>query len=244
MQLEFLLGGRFQQQPVGHFLDLGSRRIGLRFVRHPRARRYVLRLCGGAARVTIPRGGSLAHARDFAQKNVPWIERQLLRQAPVAQAPRAWAAGTEIMFRGERTVLKEETQDQARFVCFATETVKIRAADVDFRSAVERHLWKLAIRELYERVVHFATLHRLEVRRVSVRNQRSRWGSCSRRRTISLNWRLVQTPDFVRDYIILHELAHLKEMNHSRRYWAEVARLCPDFKTAAAWLKRHSDLLR
>jgi len=77
---------------------------------------------------------------------------------------------------------------------------------------------------------------------VSVRNQRSRWGSCSRHGTISLNWRLVQTPTFVRDYIILHELAHLKEMNHSKRFWREVARLCPDFGRAERWLKEHPDL--
>jgi predicted metal-dependent hydrolase len=78
---------------------------------------------------------------------------------------------------------------------------------------------------------------------VTVRNQRSRWGSCSRRGTISLNWRLVQTPLFVRDYLVLHELAHLKEMNHSRRFWSEVARLCPDFPEAERWLKQHSRLL-
>ena len=63
------------------------------------------------------------------------------------------------------------------------------------------------------------------------------------RGTISLNWRLVQTPAFVRDYIALHELAHLKEMNHSRRFWREVARLCPEFKQAEQWLKEHSSLL-
>jgi predicted metal-dependent hydrolase len=59
-----------------------------------------------------------------------------------------------------------------------------------------------------------------------------------------LNWRLIQTPDFVRDYIILHELAHVKHMNHSARFWEEVARLCPQTKQAEAWLKRNSDLLR
>ena len=85
-----------------------------------------------------------------------------------------------------------------------------------------------------------ARLCGISVRRVSVRNQRSRWGSCSRRGTISLNWRLIQTPVFVRDYVILHELAHLRQMNHSARFWREVARLCPDFQIAEAWLKRHS----
>ena len=84
----------------------------------------------------------------------------------------------------------------------------------------------------------------IRVQRVTVRNQRSRWGSCSRRGTISLNWRLVQTPEFVRDYIVLHELAHLREMNHSPRFWREVARLCPNFAEAEKWLKANAALLR
>jgi predicted metal-dependent hydrolase len=78
------------------------------------------------------------------------------------------------------------------------------------------------------------------MRRVIVRNQKSRWGSCSVRGTISLNWRLIQVPDFVRDYIILHELAHLRHLNHSARFWAEVKRVCPDYLAAEVWLKKNS----
>jgi predicted metal-dependent hydrolase len=101
----------------------------------------------------------------------------------------------------------------------------------------------LAARELPARVLELAAPHHLPVQRVTVRNQRSRWGSCSRRGTISLNWRLVQTPLFVRDYLVLHELAHLREMNHSSRFWSEVERICPDFPEAERWLKQHSGLL-
>jgi hypothetical protein len=102
----------------------------------------------------------------------------------------------------------------------------------------------LAKRELPVRVFELAALHELPAKRVSVRNQRSRWGSCSRHGTTSLNWRLVQAPVFVRDYIILHELAHLKQMNHSRRFWREVTRLCPEFTLAERWLKKNSGLLQ
>jgi len=77
-----------------------------------------------------------------------------------------------------------------------------------------------------------------------VRNQRSRWGSCSHRGSISLNWRLIQAPPFVRDYILLHELMHLREMNHSPRFWSEVESVCPYYQVAERWLKAHSRLLR
>jgi Protein of unknown function DUF45 len=88
----------------------------------------------------------------------------------------------------------------------------------DLRPAIERHLWRLAAKELLPRVLEYAALHQLPVRRITVRNQRSRWGSASRRGTISLNWRLIQTPAFVRDYLVLHELMHLRHMNHSARF--------------------------
>jgi predicted metal-dependent hydrolase len=127
---------------------------------------------------------------------------------------------------------------------FGTETIKVKEPDADLRRVIERHLWKLAAKELPPRVLEYAAIHQLAIRRVTVRNQKSRWGSCSRRRTISLNWRLIQAPQFVRDYLILHELMHLRQMNHSARFWREVECVCPDYKVAESWLKQHSTLLR
>ena len=89
-----------------------------------------------------------------------------------------------------------------------------------------------------------ASLHQVTLSRVAVRNQRSRWGSCSAKKTVSLNWRLIQTPPFVLDYIILHELMHLREMNHSRRFWTQVEKVCPDYLQAEKWLNHHSGMLR
>jgi predicted metal-dependent hydrolase len=157
--------------------------------------------------------------------------------------PQTWLAGTEILFRGERVRLEAGANGESGIVRFGGEAVPVADATADLRPAIERHLRKLATRELPPRVLELAALHSLPVRRVTVRNQRSRWGSCSRHGTISLNWRLVQAPGFVSDYLVLHELAHLKEMNHSRRFWGEVARLCPDYREAERWLKQNSSLL-
>jgi predicted metal-dependent hydrolase len=139
--------------------------------------------------------------------------------------------------------LEMGVEEGSGLIRFGPEVVRLASATGDLRPAIERHLRQLAAQELPPRVLELAALHQLPVRRVTVRNQRSRWGSCSRRGTISLNWRLVQVPPSVRDYLVLHELAHLKEMNHSRRFWNEVARLCPDFREAERWLKQHSSLL-
>jgi len=241
VQFEFLFAPGRPRQAEEAWLLIGARPVRLRMVRHRRARRYVLRLCpDGAARVTIPRGGSASEAKWFAHNNMGWLERQLLRQASQPIRPKTWPAGTEILFRGERMLLQA---GEGGLVQFGSEVVRLADASGDLRPVVERHLWRLAGKEFPARVFELATLHQLPVRRVTVRNQRSRWGSCSRRGTISLNWRLIQAPQFVRDYLVLHELAHLKEMNHSRRFWREVARLCPDFAQAERWLKEHASLL-
>jgi len=244
VQLEWLFGPKPPAPADEYRLVVGTRRMRLCFVRNRRARRYILRLRpDGAARVTVPRGGSLAEARRFAERNSAWLERQLLRQALQPARPAAWSLGTEICFRGERVRLEPGENGQIGLIRFGSEAVTVTGAFDDLRPAIERHLRKLAAAELPARVFELAAAHQLPVRRVTVRNQRSRWGSCSRRGTISLNWRLVQTPLWVRDYLILHELGHLKEMNHSHRFWHEVERLCPAFRDAERWLKQHSSLL-
>jgi len=231
--------------PTEPWLVAGARRVPLRLVRNRRARRYILRLSpDGSARVTLPRGGSVAEAMRFARHNAAWIEKELLRRAARPAKPRAWLLGTEILFRGQLVRLEPGANGCRGLVCFGQESLAMPDATGDLRPAVEGRLRALAAQELPARALELAAFHRFPAPRVSVRNQRSRWGSCSRRGSLSLNWRLVQAPAFVRDYLILHELAHLREMNHSSRFWNEVARLCPEFANARLWLKEHSELLR
>ena len=223
-------------------LLFGSRRIPLLLVSHPRARRYLLRLRpDGVARVTIPRGGSQTEARRFAERNRAWLETQFQKLQAQPRHPVSWQPGSEIWFRGEQIRLEQIDSGQIRF---GGETLNLIEPAVDLRPVVEKHLRRMAAYELPPRVLEFAARHGLSVQRVTVRNQKSRWGSCSRRGAISLNWRLIQTPDMVRDYIILHELAHRRQMNHSEKFWQEVERLCPNYQEAERWLKEHRELLR
>lgn len=224
-------------------LTVGTRQVPLLLVRNRRARRYVLRLRpDGTARVTVPRGGSDAEARRFAMRNRHWIERQLGKIQERPQHPQPWTIGTAILFRGETVSIETGTNGEPDAIRFGGEVLKNPGQDL--RSEIERRLWELAIKEFPPVAREFAARHGLSVRRISVRNQRSRWGSCSRKGTISLNWRLIQAPVFVRDYLIFHELAHLREMNHSPRFWREVEGFCPDYRSAEQWLRQHGALLR
>lgn len=244
VQCEFIFKP-FKQLSADHFLSVKGQQIPMLLARNQRARRYILRLRqDGSARVTIPRGGSIAEAQRFAERNTKWLEGQLQRLAARPSRPKEWTIGTEILFRGETVKLEAGMNGESGTIRFGSEAIRVAEPTGDLRRAVVGHLWKLAARELPPRVLEFAAMHQLQVNRVKVRNQQSRWGSCSRRGTISLNWRLIQSPAFVQDYIILHELCHLRHMNHSRRFWCEVERVCPDLQTAERWLKQHSSLLR
>jgi predicted metal-dependent hydrolase len=183
-----------QRPTAGPRTALGA----VRYVRHRRARRYVLRVEGdGGLRVTIPRGGSRREAEAFAMRHLDWIGRQRAR-----------------LPRGDRP---------------SPDAAALRAR---------------ARRELPPRLLALAARHGLTVTRVSIRNQRTRWGSCGRDGHISLNWRLVLMPDDVRDYVLLHELMHLRRMDHSPAYWALVAEVCPGYREARQWLRGHGRSLR
>jgi hypothetical protein len=244
VQFDFFLNSK-RRSSTEEFLAIGDRQIPMVLVRNPRARRYVLRLRpDGAARVTVPRGGSASEGRRFAERNAAWLEQQIRRSAERPSGPAKWLSGTEFYFRGSLVKIQAGTNGESGVVRFASEQVKVPDSAVDLRPAIERHLWRLAAQEFPPRVSEYAATHRLSVGRITIRNQKSRWGSCSRRGTISLNWRLIQTPEFVRDYIILHELMHLRQMNHSARFWREVESVCPDYESAEIWLKQHPILLR
>jgi len=169
-----------------------------RFIRHRRARRYILRvLDDGSLRVTLPRWGSKREALQFVEASQAWIADQRARRQDRPGRP---------------------------------------SHDV---AAVRRR----AHAELPAQLIQLAAVHGIDVGRVSIRNQRSRWGSCSRRGSISLNWRLVLVPDFVREYVMLHELMHRRELNHSPRFWRLVASVCPRLVEARTWLRTEGQAL-
>jgi len=112
-------------------------------------------------------------------------------------------------------------------------------------SVAERVAWRTkAEADLPARLLALAARHDLQVARISVRNQRTRWGSCGRNGHITLNWRLILMPDWVADYVIVHELMHLRRLDHSPAYWSLVAAACPLFRDARRWLRDNAERLR
>jgi predicted metal-dependent hydrolase len=208
-------------------------------VRHPRARRYVLSIdARGVARVTMPRWGRRAEARAFAEAHVAWIERERARQLQRPAVPRRIAPGDLVLLRGIRCPLSMVAREAIAHVALGELSNDVPApADLD--PVVRSMLRELAARELPQRLRAHAAHHGLTVTHVTIRDQHTRWGSCSPGGRISLNWRLVQMPDAVCDYVLVHELMHLRVPNHSRRFWREVRAACPEYERARDWLRRH-----
>ncbi len=214
------------------------------FQRSPRARNYRLTLRrDGTAVATIPARGSEREARHFVDRHRDWLQRARERQRRRPAAADVWTVGTRILWRGELTEVRVASVVERAQVCLAADVFRVPALEGDLRPTLEAHFVRRARVELPARAWELAALTGSDVKHVVVRNQRSRWGSCSANGTISLNWRLVQTPDFVRDYIVYHELMHLREMNHSARFWTRVAEVCPGWQDAEHWIKRNGALV-
>jgi predicted metal-dependent hydrolase len=213
------------------------------FVRMPRARRYILRVRpDGRLRLTVPRGGSRAEGLRFIEKQRAWIEQERRRLAS-SESSRPWTTGTPILLRGRQETIVVTPSGGTATVTYGDRTIRIPCGVPDVRPFVEQDLRELAREALVARLGEMATVHQFVVGRVSIRDQRSRWGSCSPNGSIALNFRLVQMPPAVCDYILLHELVHLRQQNHSRRFWRMVEAACPSFREAEHWLKTEGRLL-
>ncbi len=111
------------------------------------------------------------------------------------------------------------------------------------RAALEKRYIEAAREYFPKRVAYFLPLTGGSFQRITIRDQKTRWGSCSARGTLSFNWRLMLAPPAVLDYVVVHELCHLTHMNHSAAFWALVESVCPDYRIHRKWLKEHGQEL-
>lgn len=209
--------------------------------RDRRARRFILRMDprSAGAVVTVPPGTADREALDFAIRQAGWIRARLATAGERID----FAPGAEIPLRGIPHVIAHEAT--RRGTVRPGETVEGRPC---LRVAGDpRHLprrlrdWlkAQAKHDLAEASRRYAEAMDLKYRRVAVRDQTSRWGSCSSAGALSYSWRLILAPPDILDYVAAHEVAHLAEMNHGPRFWALVRRHCPQTERARAWLRRH-----
>jgi predicted metal-dependent hydrolase len=209
--------------------------------RHPTARRMTLRVSRTkhAVIMTVPLQCNLADAGDFLHTHLDWVRRHL----KAVPQPVLLAQGETIPFRGvpHRIVFTGERSADFLVQVDASATATPRLMVSGARESAPRRLasWltQRAAEDLDVRVRHHAARIGVRPKRIVLRDQSSRWGSCSTTRVLSFSWRLVLAPPHVLDYVAAHEVAHLSQMNHGPKFWALVAKTMPQMEEARAWLR-------
>lgn len=215
---------------------IDGRRVALKLAVNPRARRVSVRIDAvrRQAIATAPSERQLKRALKFAEERAGWIAAELARLP--AHVP--FAPGAVIPIRGVPHILERAAGrgpprlEAGRLIVPAPDPAL-------FPARVKRFLYALAKSELSARVAAHAATLKVRARRVTVKDTSSRWGSCSEDGSIAFSWRAILAPAWVLDYLAAHETAHLREMNHSRRFWALVAKCTPHMSQGRIWLREH-----
>jgi len=220
------------------WLERNGTRLFVHLIRVRAARRYVLRVRpDGALRVTIPRAGTRADALRFVERHLAWALRERTRILAERQTPTVWTAGSPVLLNGDLVPIVTLTEGEDVVARIGEIVARAPLGTVDLRPALERALRDAARRDLPRQLLSLASSLGVTISGVTIRNQRSRWGSCSPTGRIALNFRLVQMPPSVREYILVHELMHRRQPNHSRRFWSLVQSVCPSFRESERWLR-------
>jgi predicted metal-dependent hydrolase len=230
-------------------LEIGERTVEVNLRANPRARRYIVKVdpTTGEVSVTAPSARSLSDALDFAKKERDWIA-EMLANVPT---PVGIGFGSPILYRGVQHILLPaepedgKTRRGAVWVddTAAHSTIRVTGQPAHVPRRVRDWLKAEARRHIGERVVQYATQLDVQPKRVSVRDTTSRWGSCSSHNYLSFSWRLIMAPPHVLDYVVAHEVAHLRELNHGPIFWSHVEELVPHTKRSQIWLEEHGSAL-
>jgi predicted metal-dependent hydrolase len=219
-------------------LDVAGSVIIVALKRNARARRMTLRMDRkpNAAVMTLPRRVSREEALAFAERSSAWIAKQLLRQSPGMEI----SHGAQVPLRGtNHTIIATGKLRGVVARDESTLTLHVPGASAHLRRRLTDWMKAEAKLDLTRACEHYARVMAVRYTSLSVRDQKSRWGSCAASGALSFSWRLIMAPDFVLDYVAAHEIAHLREMNHGPKFWRLVLSHCNNTRAAKAWLKTH-----
>lgn len=229
---------------------IGESAIPVSVRRSIRARhmRLTVKLEGSQVILTLPRLATVNQARRFAQSKTSWIEKQWkkVQKNQSQQIKHKYEPGEKFYYLGEEVVLcicsdqihkhqKIRVRENSLIICLEG-TKKTKEMIEDFYR-------KKASEIIHDRLQYFNEHYQFIYHRVTFRNQKTRWGSCSAKGNLNFNWRLAMAPIEVIDYVVVHELCHLEQMNHSPQFWALVSQLIPTYKVRRKWLREKSHLL-
>lgn len=216
--------------------------VVIRLEVNPKARRLILRLDERAreAVAVAPTKRALGEAAKFAEERLDWLAANL---NALPQEERL-VDGATFQLRGEPCRISLDGPGRSATLTDGNPKIlSVPGAPETAGQRVLRYLRKAAKVDLSNAVSHYCATLNVDARRVSIKDTRSRWGSCTSTGNIAFSWRLIMAPPEVLEYVAAHECAHLLEMNHSPAFWAHVAKCRPDWQRERKWLHRHGRLL-
>ena len=232
-------------------IALQGHRVDYKLVRRRGRRGVGLKVDGNGMTVAVSLSTPISAVEEMIGNNANWVLKKLDEWSCRKIVPQTWQTGTALAFMGEtltlmidvetKTVKRKAVAEQLMQHLFVRGQL-VNAALIE--KAVVDWYKKQALPHFAQRAFFFAKLHSLAPPRVFLSSANSRWGSCNSRREVRFSWRLIKARPALIDYVVCHELAHLRHMNHSQAFWMEVERMCPDHRTLKAELDLHDHKFR
>ena len=223
-------------------IELAGKPVTYTLKRSNRRRSIGLRIDDCGLTVNVPLRASEKWLHSVLQEKAPWVIDKLENWRANKPAPQQWVDGETILYRGETFTLRIvpslfDTPPQLHGA-----QVIVHVSQTGNPAAIEKiitHWYRREAQQLFtECVAHFAPLMNVAPREIKLSAARTQWGSCTARGSVRLNWQLVKMPLHLIDYIVVHELAHLVEMNHSPAFWRVVGEVCPDYAKLRGELRK------
>lgn len=229
-----------------HHLVLAEQEISYLLRRSPRRRSIGLRIDHAGLTVTVPAHLPQHRWEALLQEKSAWVLDKLEEMHARAIPEFRWQDGQLLPFLGSPLELAVEPGGPRSRPTRCDSLLRVALPDPDdtlaLRNKVLQWYRREALAFFQQRVHHHARQLEVRVSRLDLSNARTRWGSCTSQGAVRLNWRLIKAPPAVIDYVVVHELAHIIELNHSPSFWAIVASACPDFREQRAFLKNHATI--
>ena len=230
-------------------VQVGETVIPYQVRRSARAKRLRLVVRPGKVEVVVPRRVGDARVRAFVDAKRWWLyeKTEALRERSLVAVPPRFVSGAKVLFRGRFLRLRVEPaglpRPRLRFATGFQVEVPADLSEAEREAAARRLVTDWLRRRAREDARFFLRRYvgelGVEPTRLRIGNQKTLWGSCSSRGVISLNWKLMAAPRPIYEYVVVHELCHLRERNHGPRFWSLVGSLLPDYRERRGWLKKH-----
>ncbi len=232
-------------------IALQGHRVDYKLIRRRGRRGVGLKVDGNGMTVAVSLSTPISAVEEMIGNNAIWVLKKLDEWSHRRIVPQTWQTGTALSFMGETLTLMIDVETKMVRRKPAVEQLmrhlfvrgQILEAAVIEKAVVDWYK-KQALPHFAQRAFFFAKLHSLAPPRVFLSSANSRWGSCNSRREVRFSWRLIKARPALIDYVVCHELAHLRHMNHSQAFWLEVGRMCPDYRTLKAELDLHDHKFR